>query len=79
MNDDERNGWSEYKLLITEAVERHEEQIEKLRDEVHFGFEELKVAVAQLKIKAGMWGAMSGILVVVAALSLAFAKKLLAG
>lgn len=77
--DDQNGSWRAYRLLITETQERHEDAIEKLRDEVHAGFEQLNIAVAQLKVKAGWAGAMSGLLVTVGVLALAFARKLLAG
>lgn len=71
------NGWQEYKLLVTETQERHEQAIEKLRDEVHSGFQTITAQLAALRVKSGIWGALSGMLVAVAVIALASAKKLL--
>lgn len=73
----DENGWQEYKLLITETQERHEQAIEKLRDEVHSGFQEVRAALAALKVKSSLWGALSGPVVALGVILLASSKKLL--
>lgn len=69
--------WSEYKRIVVETQERHEERIEKLRDEVHAGFQSITAQLAALKVKSSLWGALSGTVVALGVILLASAKKLL--
>ena len=79
MGDEQNGSWRAYRLLITETQERHEEQIEKLRDEMRDGFNELRIAVHGLKIKSSLWGALSGTVVALGIVLLSFAKKIIGG
>ena len=53
------NGWSEYSKLVLSELEKHGEKLERMSDQMIRHGEEL----AQLKVKAGMWGAISGTIV----------------
>jgi len=53
------NGWSEYSKLVLSELEKHGEKLERMSDQMIRHGEEL----AQLKVKAGMWGAVSGTIV----------------
>ena len=50
------NGWSEYSKLVLSELEKHGEKLERMSDQLIRHGEEL----AQLKVKAGIWGAVSG-------------------
>lgn len=57
-------GWGEYKKLVLQELERLARGIEVLNAKIE-GFRNddlsaLKVEVAMLKVKAGMWGAAAG-------------------
>ena len=53
------NGWSEYSKLVLSELEKHGEKLERMSDQLIRHGEEL----AQLKVKAGIWGAGSGTIV----------------
>lgn len=53
------NGWSEYSKLVLSELEKHGEKLERMSEQLIRHGEEL----AQLKVKAGMWGAVSGTIV----------------
>jgi hypothetical protein len=53
------NGWSEYSKLVLSELEKHGEKLERMSGQLIRHGEEL----AQLKVKAGMWGAVSGTIV----------------
>ena len=53
------NGWSEYSKLVLSELEKHGEKLERMSDQLIRHGEEL----AQLKVKAGIWGAVSGTIV----------------
>jgi hypothetical protein len=49
--------WDEYRKLVLSELRRLEAAVEGMRDEV----QQLKVEVARLNVKAGMWGALAGV------------------
>ena len=53
------NGWSEYSKLVLSELEKHGKKLERMSDQLIRHGEEL----AQLKVKAGIWGAVSGTIV----------------
>jgi len=53
------NGWSEYSKLVLSELDKHGEKLERISDQIIRHGEEL----AQLRVKAGVWGAISGALV----------------
>ncbi|MAT12538.1 MAG: hypothetical protein CMM02_16205 [Rhodopirellula sp.] len=52
MSDD----WTQYSKLVLSELEKHGEKLEKMSEQLGRHGEEL----AQLKVKAGMWGAVAG-------------------
>ncbi len=52
MSDD----WTQYSKLVLSELEKHGEKLEKMSEQLVRHGEEL----AQLKVKAGMWGAVAG-------------------
>jgi hypothetical protein len=64
------DGWSQYRLLVIEALERLERQIDALRadlaatrKEIGESRRENAVDIATLKAKSSVWGALGGALV----------------
>jgi len=55
-DNDNNNGWAKYHIFVTEGLERVEAKVDKIDGRVI----ELKIDLAQLKIKAGIWGALAG-------------------
>lgn len=62
----ERNGWSGYQRLVLGRLDQLDKKVEQLGDDIHAMQREdinsLKIEVAMLKVKAGIWGAAAGLL-----------------
>ena len=52
------NGWREYQRLVLDKLESLEEHGRALDEKVT----KLRVEVAALKVKSGLWGALAGLL-----------------
>lgn len=52
------NGWDVSKQYVMKSLERIEAKLDK-NDEAHL---EIKTAIAGLKVRSGMWGAIAGLL-----------------
>lgn len=50
------NGWSEYQKLVLSELKRLDEGIGELSDKV----ERLRIDVAMIKVKVGLWGMIGG-------------------
>jgi hypothetical protein len=46
------NGWSEYEKLVLNELERHNNLIEGIREDVS----DIRSEIAMLKVKSGLWG-----------------------
>ena len=59
-------GWNEYKLLVLDQIERLSRQVTELERKVDaFRADDIasvKVDIALLKQKAGLWGAVAGLI-----------------
>jgi hypothetical protein len=71
---DEGNGWKEYRRLVVAELERLsklittvDDKISKLRGE---DIADIKVDIAMLQVKAGIWGAVAGLAVAISAVVL---------
>ncbi|QDP58217.1 MAG: hypothetical protein Unbinned1446contig1004_4 [Prokaryotic dsDNA virus sp.] len=53
------NGWEQYQKLVLNELTKHGDRLEKMSEQMIKHGEEL----AQLKVKAGIWGAVSGTVV----------------
>ncbi len=58
-----QNGWPEYQRLVLSELKKHGEKLEKVSEQIVRHGQEL----AQLKVKAGAWGAVSAIIVSIGA------------
>lgn len=64
----ESNGWSAYERLVMDKLDTLEEELHGLDEKVTL----LRIDVAQLKIKAGVWGAVAGMVPALIASFVAF-------
>lgn len=59
-----RNGWSEYQKLVLSRLDGQDRSLTELGNEVKElrskDVVDLKVEIAMLKVKAGLWGAAAG-------------------
>jgi len=56
--EDEGGGWDEYRRLVLAALERGEESDARLEAKI----DRLQTAVTQLQVKAGLIGALGGLI-----------------
>ena len=66
----DKNGWSEYEKLVMDKLESHTEWLKGLNKEVT----SIRIEVAKLKVKAGIWGGLAGIVSAVASMILFYVK-----
>lgn len=64
----ETNGWSAYEKMVINRLDELEGDIRALDEKVTL----LRIDVAQLKIKAGMWGAIAGMVPALVAVLVAY-------
>jgi len=50
------NSWDEYRKYVTDKLEEHSEN----HTEIFTRLGKIEVAIATLKVKAGVWGALAG-------------------
>lgn len=65
--DREDNPWSEYRRLVLNELERLNQNFEHLQKSV----DAANVNIAMLKVKAGAWGAMAGLMTALTAVLIA--------
>ena len=61
------NSWGQYQKLVMEKLEKHDNIDSKLT--------QIQVDIATLKVKAGVWGGIAGLVPVVLGLVLFYASK----
>jgi hypothetical protein len=75
----QKNGWDSYQKLVLAKLEDHSGLLDLLSKEVselrNKDITELKVEIAMLKIKAGMWGAAAGMIPAGVAVALVWLGK----
>lgn len=63
--DNPTDGWAEYQRLVLAELERHGAQLTALETKLNERLGEIRVEIATLKVKAGVWGALSGMIPVI--------------
>jgi hypothetical protein len=58
MPPNREGGFDEYRMLIMESLKSLQSELKAMREDIT----EIKVAVGQLQVRAGMWGAAGGLL-----------------
>mgnify|MGYP001292625533 CR=1 FL=1 len=56
-----QDGWTQYSRLVLSELEKHGGKLEKLSEQMVRHGED----IAQLRVKAGIWGAVSGAFVAI--------------
>ncbi len=56
MPPQEGNGWGEYSKLVLQKLQDHE----TLLKDINEALIQVRVEIAMLKVKSGVWGAMAG-------------------
>ena len=64
MAHEDGNGWPEYRKMVVGDLERLTAEVRWLRNDIA----KMSDAVSALKVKAGVWGALAGLLAAVSAI-----------
>ena len=65
----EINGWNQYQKLVMDKLTEHDEKFTSIEDKLV----KLQVDLATLKVKAGIWGGIAGLIPVVIAITMFYA------
>ena len=65
----ETNGWNQYQKLVMDKLTEHDEKVTSIEDILV----KLQVDLATLKVKAGVWGGVAGLIPVVIAITMFYA------
>jgi hypothetical protein len=66
------NGWTNYQKLVLAQLEQHQESLEKINDKLN----QIRIEITELKVKAGVWGLIAGMIPVIIAMLLHKVKAL---
>ena len=67
MADD--NGWSKYEKMVIEKLEDHDDKFNGIEDKLT----QIQVDIATLKVKAGVWGGIGGLIPAIIAIVMFYA------
>ena len=67
----EANGWSQYQKLVMDKLGEHDDKFNSLEDKLM----RIQVDIATLKVKAGVWGGVAGLIPVVVAIVMFYATQ----
>ena len=65
----EQNGWNQYQKLVMDKLTEHDEKFSSIEEKLI----KLQVDLATLKVKAGVWGGVAGLIPVVIAIVMFYA------
>jgi hypothetical protein len=65
------NGWSQYQKLVVDKLGDHDEKFTSIEDKLM----KIQVDIATLKVKAGVWGGVAGLIPVVIAIVMFYATQ----
>ena len=65
------NGWKQYQKLVMDKLDEHDEKFTNIESKLT----QIQVDIATLKVKAGVWGGVAGLVPVVLGLVLFFATQ----
>ena len=65
----QENGWSQYQKLVVDKLDDHDSKFTSIEDKLT----KIQVDIATLKVKAGVWGGIAGLVPVVLGLVLFYA------
>ena len=65
----EDNGWSKYEKMVIDKLDDHDGKFNGIEDKLT----QIQVDIATLKVKAGVWGGIGGLIPVVIAIVMFYA------
>ena len=65
----QENGWSQYQKLVVDKLDDHDNKFTSIEDKLT----KIQVDIATLKVKAGVWGGVAGLIPVVIAIVMFYA------
>ncbi len=65
----EDNGWSKYEKMVIEKLDDHDQKFTGIEDKLT----QIQVDIATLKVKAGVWGGIGGLIPAVIAIVMFYA------
>lgn len=65
----EDNGWSKYEKMVIEKLDDHDQKFTGIEDKLT----QIQVDIATLKVKAGIWGGIGGLIPAVIAIVMFYA------
>ena len=65
------NGWDQYQKLVMDKLDEHDEKFTNIESKLT----QIQVDIATLKVKAGVWGGVAGLVPVVLGLVLFYATQ----
>lgn len=72
-------GWNEYRRLVVQQLEDNARDVAAARKELGEKIDALRVDVVALKVKAGLWGAVAGVIPAAIAAAIWLIVKLMEG
>ena len=67
----ETNGWPQYQKLVMDKLSEHDDKFNSIEDKLM----RIQVDIATLKVKAGVWGGVAGLIPVVVAIVMFYATQ----
>ncbi len=67
----ENNGWSKYEKMVIDKLDGHDDKFNGIENKLT----QIQVDIATLKVKAGIWGGIGGLIPVVIAIVMFYATN----
>ena len=67
----ESNGWDQYQKLVMDKLSEHDEKFGSIDSKLT----QIQVDIATLKVKAGVWGGIAGLIPVIVAIVMFYATQ----
>jgi len=68
---DLNDGWSKYEKMVIDKLDDHDAKFSHIEDKLT----QIQVDIATLKVKAGVWGGIGGMIPAIIAIVLFYASK----
>jgi len=65
----ENNGWSKYEKMVIDKLDDHDDKFNGIEDKLT----QIQIDIATLKVKAGVWGGIGGMIPAVIAIVMFYA------
>jgi len=65
----ENNGWSKYEKMVIDKLDDHDDKFNGIEDKLT----QIQIDIATLKVKAGVWGGVGGMIPAVIAIVMFYA------